>query len=148
LPRPARQAPTGRSRADFNPTGAAVSWALAGFANSAVWLIFAAFISLSPEVPVWARQELRRLGPLSRREIVLAALVLGALALWAFGGSVVDATTAALVIVSGLVLARTVSWYDLLSNKPAWNTLIWFGTPVTLASGLAQVGIVKWLPGS
>ena len=67
--------------------------------------------------------------------------------MWVFGGSVVDATTAALVVVSGLVVTRTVSWDDLLANKPAWNTLIWFGTLVTLASGLAQVGMVKWLAG-
>ena len=114
------------------------------------WLAYKVYppeLKLSPEVPVWARQELHKLGPLSRREIVLAALVLCALGLWVFGGSVVDATTAALVVVSGLVLTRTVSWDDLLANKPAWNTLIWFGTLVTLASGLAQVGVVKWLAG-
>ena len=114
------------------------------------WLIYKLYppeVKLSPEVPVWARQELRTLGPLSRREIVLAGLVLCALAMWVFGGSVVDATTAALVVVCGLVLTGSVTWDDLLANKPAWNTLIWFGTLVTLASGLAQVGMVKWLAG-
>jgi L-tartrate/succinate antiporter len=50
-------------------------------------------------------------------------------------------------VVCGLVVTRTVTWDDLLANKPAWNTLIWFGTLVTLASGLAQVGMVKWLAG-
>jgi len=114
------------------------------------WLAYKLYppeLKLSPEVPVWARQELRKLGPLSRREIVLAGLVLCALAMWVFGGDVVDATTAALVVVCGLVLTGTVGWDDLLANKPAWNTLIWFGTLVTLASGLAQVGVVKWLAG-
>jgi L-tartrate/succinate antiporter len=114
------------------------------------WLAYKLYppeLKLSPQVPVWARQELRKLGPLSRREIVLAVLVLCALAMWVFGGDVMDATTAALVVVCGLVLTRTVTWDDLLANKPAWNTLIWFGTLVTLASGLAQVGIVKWLAG-
>jgi len=114
------------------------------------WLAYKLYppeVKLSPEVPVWARQELHKLGPMSRREIVLAVLVLCALAMWVFGGNVVDATTAALVVVCGLVLTGTVGWDDLLSNKPAWNTLIWFGTLVTLASGLAQVGMVKWLAG-
>jgi L-tartrate/succinate antiporter len=45
------------------------------------------------------------------------------------------------------VVTGTVVWDDLLANKPAWNTLIWFGTLVTMASGLAQVGVVKWLAG-
>jgi L-tartrate/succinate antiporter len=114
------------------------------------WLVYKLYppeVKLSPEVPIWARRELHTLGPLSRREIVLAALVLSALAMWVFGGDLVDATTAALVVVCGLVITRTVSWDDLLANKPAWNTLIWFGTLVTLASGLAQVGMVKWLAG-
>jgi L-tartrate/succinate antiporter len=114
------------------------------------WLAYKLYppeLKVCPEVPVWARQELHKLGKLTRREIVLAGLVLCALAMWVFGGSVVDATTAALVVVCGLVVTRTVTWDDLLANKPAWNTLIWFGTMVSLASGLAQVGIVKWLAG-
>jgi L-tartrate/succinate antiporter len=114
------------------------------------WLAYQLYppeVKQSPEVPAWARQELRKLGPLSRREIVLAGLVLCALAMWVFGGEVVDATTAALVVVCGLVVTQTVRWDDLLADKPAWNTLLWFGTLVTLASGLAQVGVVKWLAG-
>ncbi len=35
--------PTQLARADFNVTSAAVNWAISGFANSTVWLIFAAF---------------------------------------------------------------------------------------------------------
>ncbi len=114
------------------------------------WLTYKLYppeVQESPEVPAWARGELRKLGKLTRSEMVLAGLVLCALAMWVFGGSVVDATTAALLVVAGLVVTRTVSWDDLLANKPAWNTLIWFGTLVTLASGLAQVGVVKWLAG-
>ena len=114
------------------------------------WLtykVYAPELRESPEVPLWARRELAKLGPLSRREIVLAGLVLCALAMWVFGADAVDATTAALVVVAGLVVTGTVTWDELLANKPAWNTLIWFGTLVTMASGLAQVGVVKWLAG-
>ncbi|MGA3401764.1 MAG: anion permease [Acetobacteraceae bacterium] len=114
------------------------------------WLVYKLYppeLKESPEVPAWARAELHNLGKMSRREWVLAGLVLCALAMWVFGGSVVDATTAAILVVCGLVVTRTVTWDDLLANKPAWNTLIWFGTLVTLASGLAQVGMVKWLAG-
>lgn len=114
------------------------------------WLTFKLYppeVKESPEVPAWAREELHKLGKLTRREKVLAGLVMCALAMWVFGGSVVDATTAALLVVAGLVVTRTVTWDDLLANKPAWNTLIWFGTLVTMASGLAQVGMVKWLAG-
>ena len=37
-------APDELAKAGFNPTNAALTWALAGFSNATVWLIFAAFI--------------------------------------------------------------------------------------------------------
>jgi L-tartrate/succinate antiporter len=97
-----------------------------------------------PEVPAWAAKELERQGPMSKNEKLLAILVLIALALWIFGGKFIDATTVAVVVVSLMVILRVVSWDDILANKQAWNTLVWFGTLVTLASGLSQVGFVKW----
>jgi L-tartrate/succinate antiporter len=97
-----------------------------------------------PEVPAWAAKELTKLGSITRRESLLGVLVLIALGLWIFGGSFIDATTVAIVAVSLMVMLRVVTWDDILANKQAWNTLIWFGTLVTLASGLAQVGFVKW----
>lgn len=97
-----------------------------------------------PEVPAWAAKELEKQGPMSKNEKLLGGLVLIALCLWIFGGKFIDATTVAVVIVALMVILRVVSWDDILANKQAWNTLIWFGTLVTLASGLSQVGFVKW----
>ena len=37
-------APEQLARPGFNPANASLSWALSGFANSTVWLIFAAFM--------------------------------------------------------------------------------------------------------
>ncbi|TCZ63243.1 DASS family sodium-coupled anion symporter [Roseicella aquatilis] len=114
------------------------------------WLAYKLYppeVRTSPEVQSWAREELRKLGPLTRRECVLVALVVAALGLWIFGTGVMDPATAAILVVALLVVTRTVSWDDILSNKPAWNTLVWFGTLVPLAGGLVQVGVVKWLAG-
>jgi L-tartrate/succinate antiporter len=83
-------------------------------------------------------------GGLSRREIILAVLVLLALAMWIFGGDFVNATTAALIVVSLMVLTRIVSWDDILSNKQAWSTLVWFATLIALADGLNRTGFVTW----
>src|SRR4030095_10143064 len=52
------------------------------------------------EVPAWAKTELEKMGPLSGREMILGVLVLVALALWIFGGDIMEATTAALVVIS------------------------------------------------
>lgn len=112
------------------------------------WLAYRLYppeIRQSPEVPSWARKELRKLGPLSVREIMLALLVVTALTLWIFGTGLLDPTTSALLVVVLLVVTGTIGWDDILANKPAWNTLIWFGTLVPLAGGLVQVGVVRWM---
>jgi L-tartrate/succinate antiporter len=96
------------------------------------------------EVPAWAAKELKSMGGLSSKEIELAALVFVALALWIFAGDVINATTVAIAVIAMMVIGRVVTWDDILANKPAWNTLVWFATLVALADGLARVGFVKW----
>jgi len=47
-----------------------------------------------------------------------------------------------------MVVLRLVSWDDILANKQAWNTLVWFATLVALADGLNTVGFVRWFAGA
>jgi L-tartrate/succinate antiporter len=96
------------------------------------------------EVPDWAQGELTKMGGLTLKEVGLAALVLLALALWIFGGDFINATTVAIAVIALMVIGKVVNWDDILSNKPAWNTLVWFATLVALADGLNRVGFVKW----
>jgi L-tartrate/succinate antiporter len=98
----------------------------------------------SAEVPAWAANELEKMGPLSQREITLGVLVVIALVLWIFGGDLMEATTAALVVISLMLILGVVTWDDVTANKGAWNTLAWFATLVALADGLTRVGFVKW----
>jgi L-tartrate/succinate antiporter len=87
------------------------------------------------EVPAWAAKELEKMGSISQREITLGILVVIALVLWIFGGDIMEATTAALVVISLMLLLKIVTWDDIISNKSAWNTLAWFATLVALAGG-------------
>ena len=100
------------------------------------------------EVPAWAASELKKMGRFSRRETLLAGLVVVALALWIFGADFINATTVALVVVSLMLVLGVVSWDDMVKNAPAWNTLAWFATLVALADGLNKVGFVKWFADS
>ena len=93
------------------------------------------------EVPAWAGKELAKMGPLTRREIILGVLVVIALALWIFGGDFMEATTAAIAVISLMLLLGVVTWDDITANKAAWNTLAWFATLVALADGLNAGGI-------
>jgi L-tartrate/succinate antiporter len=108
------------------------------------YFIYPPTVKSGEAVPKWAAGELKQMGGLSGREIGLAVLVLLALALWIFGGSYINATTVAMTVIALMVIGGVVNWDDILANKPAWNTLVWFGTLVALADGLARVGFVKW----
>ena len=108
------------------------------------YVLYPPEVKQGKEVPAWAASELQKMGSLSRREITLAVLVMIALALWIFGDHLMNATTAALVVICLMLLTRVVSWDDMLANKQAWNTFAWFATLVALADGLSRTGFVKW----
>ena len=109
-----------------------------------VYKIYPPETKSSEEIPSWASQELDKLGKFSRKELVMALLAVLALALWIFGGNLIDATTAAGFVISLMIITGTVTWDDILANKQAWNVLVWFATLVALADGLNKVGFVTW----
>ena len=53
------------------------------------------------------------MGPVSRRELGMAPLALLALALWIFGGPVIDPTLVAMIAVSLMLVTGIVSWDDI-----------------------------------
>jgi L-tartrate/succinate antiporter len=99
----------------------------------------------SPEVPPWAAEELRRLGPMSRREIVFGGLVTGALALWIGASGIVHPTAAALVVMALMLLTRVVTWQEMAGHAPAWDMLLRLALLVTVADGLSRTGFVGWM---
>lgn len=102
----------------------------------------------SPEAPVWAANELKKMGSITLKEILMLLFAVLALILWIFGKEMgVDATIAAVSIVALMVLCNVISWDDIIGNKGAWNVLVWFSTLVALADGLNRVGILKWMGG-
>jgi len=109
-----------------------------------VYLIYPPEIRTSREVSAWAATELRRMGRLSARQAAMGLLILLAFLAWVCGGKWINPTTAILAVVSLMVLARIVDWNDVIGNRSAWDTLIYFGTLLTLADGLNRVGVVTW----
>lgn len=98
----------------------------------------------SADAPVWAGKELAAMGPISRKELTMAGLALFALVLWIFGGKAINSTTTAFIALCLMLLFKVITWDDLLANKQAWNVLMWFGTLVALAGGLAKTGFLTW----
>jgi len=110
-----------------------------------LYKIYPPEIREAPEAPRWAAEELRKMGPVTGKEMTLLALVLIALVLWIGGAKYIDPTMAAILVVTLMVILRVVTWNDILANTQAWNVLVWFATLVTLAGGLAETKFVDWL---
>jgi L-tartrate/succinate antiporter len=110
-----------------------------------LYWIYPPTIRSAPVVPRWAADELRTMGPMTKRELILFALVAGALTLWIGATDYIDPALTAISIVLLMVVFGVVSWDEVIGQKQAWNVLIWFGTLVTLAGGLADTGFVSWL---
>jgi L-tartrate/succinate antiporter len=124
---------------------APVGFALLVLTPLVLYRLYPPVIRLAPDVPRWADGELRLLGPMTRREATLFGLVASALALWIGATDYVDTAMTAILVVLLMVATGVVSWEDVIGQQQAWNVLIWFGTLVTLAGGLAETGFVAWL---
>lgn len=101
-------------------------------------------ITSGSEVSDWARAELEKLGKPTHHELLLVVMVVAALLLWIAGGDFISASLVGLVVVCAMLVTGIVSWNDILANKAAWNTFVWFATLVALAGGLSRVGFVDW----
>jgi len=109
-----------------------------------VYVIYPPELKESADAPIWAGDELKRMGSISRPELTMGALAIGALLLWIFGGKRFDATTVALIGLCLMVLTSVITWEDVIGHKTAWNVLVWFATLVAMAGGLANVGFLSW----
>jgi L-tartrate/succinate antiporter len=101
-------------------------------------------VKKNAEVPKWAAAQLEKIGPLSRREVILAGIVVLSLVLWVAGGAYVSAATVAGIAVSLLLITRVLTWNDIAGHKRAWTTFAWLGALIALCDGLNRVGFVKW----
>jgi L-tartrate/succinate antiporter len=101
-------------------------------------------IKRGDEVARWAGGELISMGRITRPEVTMGLLAVAALVGWIGCSRWVSPVTVALAVISVMLLARVVSWNDILANKQAWSVLVWFATLVAMAEGLGNVGFLAW----
>ena len=112
------------------------------------YLVYPPEQKTSPEAPAWAASELEKMGPITKKELIMLGLGILALVMWIFGKAIgINGTVAALVVLCLLVLTKVIDWEDVITNKAAINVFIWFATLVAMASGLKKVGYLKWAAG-
>ncbi len=97
-----------------------------------------------------ARAELERLGPLKREELWLILIMLAVMAGWVtsswkaapwYG---IPNTFVALAGLSALLVVRALEWDELLSERRAWDVLIWFAPLIMMSDALNDMGVVKY----
>lgn len=136
-------------------------WAIAALAPALVSLILVPLviywlyppeIKHTPNAQVFAKEKLSELGPVSLSEKITLSVFGLLLLLWAgipafFLGSAwsVNPTTAAFIGLSVLLMTGVLSWDDLLKNKGAWDTVVWFAALVMMATFLGKLGLIGWL---
>jgi DASS family divalent anion:Na+ symporter len=116
-----------------------------------IYLLAPPELKQTPDAIGFARGELARMGPLSASERVMLGTFGLLLVLWAnvpamvFGSAfTLDPTVVAFVGLFILIITGTLDWDDILSEKSAWDTLIWFGALVMLAEQLNKMGVIAW----
>ena len=93
-----------------------------------------------------ARRELARLGPPSRDEKWLIFIMLGVMIGWVTSQwHGIPNTFVALTGLSAVLLTRVLTWDDLLSERRAWDALIWFAPLLMMADALTETGVIKFL---
>ncbi|HUL96403.1 MAG TPA: anion permease [Usitatibacter sp.] len=149
-------------------TGVEVNWSqwFIGFAPLGIlllaivpalaYLVCKPEIKESPKISEWAANELHAMGPLTRNEWVMTALVLLAMFLWitgsnpnislpGLGSNFINPTMVVFVVISLLLLTGVVSFADITAEKGAWEVFFYFTSLLTLAAGLNDIGFIKWL---
>lgn len=110
-----------------------------------VYKLYPPEITHTPEAKDIAHKELVAMGKMSKSEKIVLFVFILSLLLWAtakFTG--LNATMVAMVGVSIMLLGGAIEWDDVISQKGAWDTLVWMGTLMALASGLNKLGLIKW----
>jgi len=108
------------------------------------YVLYPPEIKRGDEVAKWAGGELIAMGRITRREIIMAVLAVAALVGWIGGSRWISPVVVALAVISVMLLAKVVTWNDILANKQAWSVLVWFATLVAMAEGLSNVGFLAW----
>ena len=112
-------------------------------------------IKSTPNAAQFARERLQQLGPISLNEFIMLGVFGVLLLLWAgipamaFGPAwAVDATTTAFIGLALCLITGVLSWEDVTKEKSAWDTIVWFGALVMMATFLNKLGLVSWFAGT
>lgn len=109
-----------------------------------IYRIYPPEVKHTPHATEFAREELQKMGPMSRDERMMLMVFILVAGLWITQAwHSIHYAVVALVGVAVLLLTRVLDWDDLMSQRPAWDVFIWYGGLVRMAEALGGTGITK-----
>jgi DASS family divalent anion:Na+ symporter len=111
-----------------------------------IYVLYPPEIKETPAATQLARRELQNMGPVSPHEWIMLAVFALLLVLWIFAPQLggINATTTAMTGLLVLLVTGVLTWQDLLEEKGAWDTLVWFSALVMMATFLNKLGLIPW----
>jgi divalent anion:Na+ symporter, DASS family len=111
-----------------------------------IYKIYPPEIKETPIAAKIAKEKLAEMGKMKGNEWVMLGTFILLLLLWILGPNQLGmgATTAALVGLGVLLFSTVLTWSDVLNERGAWDTLVWFSALVMMASFLNKLGLIPW----
>jgi DASS family divalent anion:Na+ symporter len=110
-----------------------------------VYKFYGPEIKETPAARELAEGKLQEMGPITPGEWITGGVIALLLVLWVGGQAwSINATTAAFVGLAVLLITGVLTWQDMLNEKGAWDTIVWFAALVMMASQLNALGFVPW----
>lgn len=112
-----------------------------------LYIIYPPELKKTPEIPGVAREQLKKMGPMSLAEKILAFDFILLIILWTIGDIFfsIPATLSAFVGLAILLLSNIMSWKNIIEEKTAWDTMFWFAVLVMMANALNKYGMISWI---
>lgn len=107
-------------------------------------------IKSTPNASAFAKDKLKELGKMKNSEKIMLSVFVLLLLLWAgalglFFEISLDATSVALLGLSLVLISGVLTFGEVLAEKAAWNTLVWFSALVMMATLLGKLGVTQFL---
>ena len=110
-----------------------------------IYKLYPPEIKETPRAAEFASDELTKIGRMKRDEVIVLAVLVGVIFFWVTKDRLHSVDTA-IVALSGIVvllMTRVIDWKDLMGERNAWSTFIWYGGLVNMATAVGETGLTK-----